>query len=147
VRPDLRESRALLAPQRPGRKVSDNRQANPYAPGSEGLSQGDIERRTGLLRSYITRVEHGHTVPSLETLERLAAALDVPLYQLFYEGEEPPPLPDLPARQTTEDLALAEEGDTEKRFKRIRLLLAKKSRASGDANLVFGTLAKVFSKL
>ncbi|MGD1104881.1 MAG: helix-turn-helix transcriptional regulator, partial [Terriglobia bacterium] len=59
------------------------------------LSQGDIEKRTGLLRCYISRVENGHTVPSLETLERLAAALELPLYQLFFEGDEPPPLPNL----------------------------------------------------
>jgi transcriptional regulator with XRE-family HTH domain len=51
------------------------------------LSQGDIERRTGLLRCYISRVENGHTVPSLETLERMAAALEVPLYELFYQGD------------------------------------------------------------
>ena len=51
------------------------------------LSQGDIEKRTGLLRCYISRVENGHTVPSIDTLEKLAAALEIPLYQLFYEGE------------------------------------------------------------
>jgi transcriptional regulator with XRE-family HTH domain len=54
------------------------------------LSQGDIEDRSGLLRSYLSRVESGHTVPSLETLEKLAAALEIPLYQLMYEGNEPP---------------------------------------------------------
>ena len=48
------------------------------------LSQGDIEERTGLLRCYVSRVENGHTVPSLETLERFAGVLDVPLYQLFF---------------------------------------------------------------
>jgi transcriptional regulator with XRE-family HTH domain len=53
------------------------------------LSQGDIEEKTGLLRCYISRVENGHTVPSLETLERFAGALDVPLYRLFYYTEEP----------------------------------------------------------
>ena len=53
------------------------------------LSQGDIEEKTGLLRCYISRVENGHTVPSLETLERFAGALDVPLYQLFYNSEMP----------------------------------------------------------
>lgn len=53
------------------------------------LSQGDIEERTGLLRCYISRVENGHTIPSLETLERFAGALDVPLYKLFYFDEEP----------------------------------------------------------
>jgi len=51
------------------------------------LSQGDIERRTGLLRCYISRVENGHTVPSVETLEKIARACEVKLYQIFYEGE------------------------------------------------------------
>ncbi len=55
---------------------------------SKNLSQGDIEERTGLLRCYISRVENGHTVPSLETLEKLARALEVPLYQLFYEYQD-----------------------------------------------------------
>src|SRR6202158_143628 len=54
------------------------------------LSQGDIEKRTGLLRCYISRVENGHTVPSVETLEKFARALEMPLYQLLYDGEEPP---------------------------------------------------------
>lgn len=48
------------------------------------LSQGDIEERTGLLRCYISRVENGHTVPSIETLEKLSRALEIPMYQLFY---------------------------------------------------------------
>jgi transcriptional regulator with XRE-family HTH domain len=59
------------------------------------LSQGDIEKRTGLLRCYVSRVENGHTVPSIETLEKWARALNIPMYQLFYEGEEPPSLPDI----------------------------------------------------
>jgi|ERR1051325_1254248 transcriptional regulator with XRE-family HTH domain len=54
------------------------------------LSQGDVEKRSGLLRCYISRVENGHTVPAVETLEKLARALEVPLYELLYEGEEPP---------------------------------------------------------
>ena len=54
------------------------------------LSQGDIEKRTGLLRCYISRVENGHTVPSLDTLQRFANALGVEVYQLFYEGEGKP---------------------------------------------------------
>jgi len=69
------------------------------------LSQGDIEKRTGLLRCYISRVENGHTVPSIETIEKLARALEVPLYQLFYDGEKPPALPNLPKRKTSDDIA------------------------------------------
>jgi transcriptional regulator with XRE-family HTH domain len=59
----------------------------------KNLSQGDIEQRTGLVRSYISRVENGHTVPSVETLEKFARALDMQLYQLLYDGPEPPSLP------------------------------------------------------
>jgi len=58
---------------------------------SKDLSQGDIERRTGLLRCYVSRVENGHTIPSIETLEKLARALEMPLYQVLYESEESPP--------------------------------------------------------
>ncbi|HLY61311.1 MAG TPA: helix-turn-helix transcriptional regulator [Terriglobia bacterium] len=57
---------------------------------SKGLSQGDIEKRTGLLRCYISRVENGHTIPSLETLEKLAGAHEIALYQLFFEDEGKP---------------------------------------------------------
>ncbi|WP_263408420.1 helix-turn-helix domain-containing protein [Terriglobus tenax] len=51
----------------------------------KGMSQGDIEKRTGLLRCYLSRVENGHTVPSLETLQKIASALDLPLSQFFAE--------------------------------------------------------------
>jgi transcriptional regulator with XRE-family HTH domain len=59
----------------------------------KNLSQGDIEKRTGLLRCYISRVENGHTVPAIETMEKMARALELPLYQLMYDGQEPPALP------------------------------------------------------
>ena len=55
-----------------------------------GLSQGKIEELTGLPRSYISRVENGHIIPSVKTLQRFARALDMPMYQLLYEGEKPP---------------------------------------------------------
>lgn len=48
-----------------------------------GLSQGDLEQRTGLLRCYLSRVENGHTEPSLPTLARLASALEMPLVAFF----------------------------------------------------------------
>ena len=51
----------------------------------KGMSQGDIEKRTGLLRCYLSRVENGHTVPSLDTLAKIAQALDLPLAQFFAE--------------------------------------------------------------
>lgn len=56
----------------------------------KNLSQGEVEERSGLLRCYISRVENGHTVPSLETLEKMARALEMPLYQLMYDGPAAP---------------------------------------------------------
>jgi transcriptional regulator with XRE-family HTH domain len=52
------------------------------------LSQGDITEAIGLARSYISRVEHEHTVPSIETLHRFAAALGIPLYTIFYKADD-----------------------------------------------------------
>ena len=59
----------------------------------KNLSQGQIEKRSGLLRCYISRVENGNTVPSIETPEKMSRALEVPLYQLFYEGNDVPARP------------------------------------------------------
>lgn len=53
------------------------------------LSQGEVAKRSGLYRSYVSRVENGHTVPTIATLEKMARAFEIPLYQLFYEGEKP----------------------------------------------------------
>jgi transcriptional regulator with XRE-family HTH domain len=55
---------------------------------SNNLSQGDIEKRTGLLRCYTSRVENGHTVPSVDTLEKYARALEIPLYRFFTDVEQ-----------------------------------------------------------
>src|SRR5207245_3242026 len=74
------------------------------------FSQGEIEKRTGLLRCYTSRVENGHTVPAVETLEKYARALEVPMYQLFYDGEEPPKLPHLPKRKSADDIVWGSSG-------------------------------------
>jgi transcriptional regulator with XRE-family HTH domain len=62
------------------------------------MSQGDVEKQTGLLRCYISRVENGHTVPSVETLEKMARALNIPLYRLFTDDAHIK-LPDLPKQK------------------------------------------------
>ncbi|MBZ5516555.1 MAG: helix-turn-helix domain-containing protein [Acidobacteriia bacterium] len=83
----------------------------------KGLSQGDIERTTGLLRCYTSRVENGHTVPSLETLERFAGALGMPLYLLFYPSDEPFRVPNQPPPKSLEELAEEESKEgTDARF-------------------------------
>ncbi len=89
------------------------------------LSQGDIEKRTGLLRCYISRVENGHTVPAIETLEKMARALEVPLYQLFYDGEEPPKLPNLLKRKTSDEIAWGSSGKEAQFLNKLRRSLGK----------------------
>jgi len=64
---------------------------------SKNLSQGDIQKRTGLMRCYISRVENGHTVPAVETLYKFARALEVPMYRLFYEDSGSPGAPNHPS--------------------------------------------------
>lgn len=88
------------------------------------LSQGDIEKRTGLLRCYISRVENGHTVPSIETLEKIARALEVPLYRLFYDGENPP-IVNLPKRITSEEMLWGETGKESKVLAEFRKCLSR----------------------
>ncbi len=89
------------------------------------LSQGDIEKRTGLLRCYISRVENGHTVPTVETLEKMARALEVPLYRLFYGGEAPPKLENLPKRKTADDIAWGSSGKEARFLTNFRRLLGR----------------------
>jgi transcriptional regulator with XRE-family HTH domain len=89
------------------------------------LSQGDIEKRTGLLRCYISRVENGHTVPAIETLEKMARALECPLYQLFYEGEEPPKLPNILKRKSSDEIVWGTTGKEARYFNKLRRLLGK----------------------
>ena len=92
---------------------------------SKNLSQGDIEKRTGLLRCYISRVENGHTVPAIETLEKLARALEVPLYQLFYDGERPPQLPNLMKDKTSDDVVWGSKGKGAIYLHKLRKCLSK----------------------
>jgi len=91
----------------------------------KNLSQGDIEKRTGLLRCYISRVENGHTVPAIETLEKLARAMEIPLYQLFYDGEEPPELPNLSKRKSADEIAWGSMGKEARFLGRFRRLLGR----------------------
>ena len=89
------------------------------------LSQGDIEKRTGLLRCYISRVENGHTVPAIETLEKMARALECPLYQLFYEGEEPPKLPNILKRKSSDEIVWGSTGKEARYLNKFRRLLGR----------------------
>jgi transcriptional regulator with XRE-family HTH domain len=105
------------------------------------LSQGDIERRTGLKRCYISRVENGHTVPSIETLEKMARALEIPLYQFFYEGEEPPRLEILPEGLKKGNGDWGIQGSSSRYLRQLRHLLGRL--AEPDRRLLFNLSAQL----
>jgi transcriptional regulator with XRE-family HTH domain len=73
-------------------------------------SLAEIADRMALAPSYLSRVEDGDTLPKIETLEKWAVALDVPLHRLFYDGEEPPSLPNLAGRLSADEVAMAAMG-------------------------------------
>lgn len=105
------------------------------------LSQGDIESKTGLLRCYISRVENGHTVPSLETLEKFARALEIPLYRLFYDGKETPDSMRLQHHKTEDVTAWGHSGKDAHILHRLRLLLARMGKR--DRELILFTAQKM----
>jgi transcriptional regulator with XRE-family HTH domain len=91
----------------------------------KNLSQGDIQERTGLFRCYVSRVENNHTVPSIETLEKMARALEVPMYQLFYDGDEPSKLPNVLKRKSSDEIAWGSSGKDARTLSKFRRLLGK----------------------
>jgi transcriptional regulator with XRE-family HTH domain len=104
---------------------------------SKNLSQGTIEERTGMLRCYISRVENGHTVPSIETLEKFAHALGVPMYQLFYDGKEPKALPSPKVSSPTSKEARA-ANDVARLYSRIK--------RKADRNLLMALTRKLAAR-
>jgi transcriptional regulator with XRE-family HTH domain len=92
------------------------------------LSQGDIQKRTGLLRCYVSRVENGHTSPSIESSEKFARALGVPMFQLFYDGEQPP------AKPVKVEDRWGSTGHDARALERLRRLLRRTS--ANDLNLL-----------
>ena len=106
-----------------------------------GLSQCKIEELTGLLRSYISRVENGHIVPSVNTLQKFARALDIPLYQLLYEGEKPPKSLQAQAREIDD---WASRGKGRRTFSKLQNALQKMSES--DRALLLCIAAKMVGK-
>jgi transcriptional regulator with XRE-family HTH domain len=105
------------------------------------LSQGDIEKRTGLIRCYVSRVENGHSVPAVETLEKFARALEVPMYQLFYDGEEPPKLSSLAKRKLSTTVAWGDSGKDARTLSKFRHLLSRAD--EGDRRLLLFMVQKM----
>lgn len=94
----------------------------------KGLSQGDIEQRTGLVRCYISRLENGHTIPVVQTLEKLAQALEMPLYQFLYEGEKPPRDPILTGRNGHRGNEWGSSGKDARFLRKLQRYLARMSK-------------------
>jgi transcriptional regulator with XRE-family HTH domain len=125
----------------------------------KNLSQGEVQQRAGLISAYISRIENGHTVPSLETLEKFARALEVPLYHLFYDGENPPKPFELPNGSPQRKLAWGASGKQfrmllklrralgkmDERNRKLLLILAKKMAAHSGKTCVRRDEPKLFS--
>lgn len=107
----------------------------------KNFSQGDIEKRTGLLRCYVSRVENGHTVPSIETLEKMARALEIPLYKLFYDGDAPAKAPAVFKQKSSDDGLWGSSGEDAKYLGQLRRLLGKGT--EDDRKLILYTLQKM----
>ena len=93
----------------------------------KNLSQGDIEKRTGLLRCYVSRVENGHTVPSVDTLEKLARAMEIPLYRLFTDDEHVKK-PNIPAEAIRSRAATSKQDSEFRTFAKYFLRMDDKDR-------------------
>jgi transcriptional regulator with XRE-family HTH domain len=114
-----------------GQKLREIREA-------KKLSQGDIERRTGLFRSYTSRVENGHNVPTVETLEKYARALEIPLYRLFYNGKSPIKKP----RFATASDGAVSRGAHRKGSRELRLFVGALARMSARNRRLLSILAR-----
>jgi transcriptional regulator with XRE-family HTH domain len=94
----------------------------------KNLSQGDVEKRTGLLRCYLSRVENGHIVPSVDTLEKMARALEVPMYRLFTDEAHVKML-NIPTEITPRRSANSKEESVLRSFAKLFARMDAKSRA------------------
>jgi transcriptional regulator with XRE-family HTH domain len=111
---------------------------------AKDFSQGEIEKRTGLLRCYISRVENGYTVPAVETLEKFARALEVPMYQLLYDGETPPQLPEKLKRNSGYKPEWGSSGKDARMLHKFRRLLGKTK--DGDKQILLSIARKMARK-
>ncbi len=106
-----------------GQKLREIREA-------KKMSQVEIAEATGLVQPYVSRVENGHTIPGVETLEKWASALKIPLYQILYEGEEPPKPLKLSGNNSQK--LWGSSGRDSHDLKRLRQFLAKMTEAERE---------------
>ena len=118
-----------------GQKLREIREA-------KKMSQVEIAEATGLVQPYVSRVENGHTVPGVETLEKWASALKIPLYQILYDGEEPPKPLKLSGNHQAE--LWGNSGRQMHDLKRLRQYLAKMSQ--GERELLMSLAGRMASR-
>jgi transcriptional regulator with XRE-family HTH domain len=111
----------------------------------KNLSQGDIQKRSGLLRPYLSRVENGHTIPAIDTLEKIAKALEVPLYELFYDGKQPPKVPAILKRRSTDDDTWGSSGRDADYLMKLRRFLKRMDK--DDRRLILHMVQKMASAI
>ena len=105
------------------------------------FTQGEVAKRTGLLKPYVSRVENGHSVPGVETLEKFARALEVSMYQIFLGVEGAPKLPHLPKRKTADDIAWGSSGKEARLLAKFCRLLSRMD--EGDRGLLLSMAQKM----
>ena len=52
-----------------------------------GITQLQMEKQTGLKRTYLSRIENGHHVPQMEAIEQIARGLGISLRTLILIAE------------------------------------------------------------
>ena len=75
---------------------------------------------------------------------KFARALEVPMYQLFYDGEKPPELPHLPKRKTANEIAWGSTGKDARYLTKFRRLLAKTN--DKDRKLLLSIAQKIAAR-
>jgi len=111
----------------------------------KALSQVDMEKRTGLFSSYISRVENGHTIPTLETLTRFARALEVPVFHLVYEEDDPYPPPTLPGNGASIEVYVKLSRKDTRLLKHLNLLFSQLR--DGDRQLLFALARRMVKRM
>jgi transcriptional regulator with XRE-family HTH domain len=109
---------------------------------SQKMSQVEIAQATGLVQPYVSRVENGHTIPGVETLEKWASALKIPLYQILYDGDEPPKPLRLSGNHHSE--VWGNSGRQMHDLKRLRQYLAKMS--EGERELLMSLAGRMATR-
>jgi transcriptional regulator with XRE-family HTH domain len=118
-----------------GQKLREIREA-------KNLSQCEIAESTGLVQPYVSRVENGHTIPGVETLEKWAQALSIPLYQLLYDGEQPPK--PLKLRTNSDRELWGNSGRASQELKRLQCYLAKMKK--GERELLMSLAGRMATR-